>query len=872
MGWYRRLRNLTRRDLVERDIERELAFHLAERVDELTASGMSRDEALRAARRRFGNYAFHKERTREMNFQVWIESIGKDIRYAGRALRKSPAFTFVVVLTLAVGIGANTLIFSVVNGVLLRALPYRDSDRIMTLWQQNAKSGDREDGAAPANFFDWRKQSQVFSEMAAAEPYTHNTSEQGEPEAFRSWLVTEGFFEVLGVDALLGRTFSREEHQPGHEFVVVIGHGVWQQRFGGDPNLIGQRLRLNGQPHVVVGVMPPGFQFPPDRQLWAPRVSTERNSQGRGAGFLPVVARLKPGTTVPHAQQEMDAIAARLEQEYPRVNTDRRVLVVPLLEQTVGHVRTALLVLLGAVGFVLLIACSNVANLLLVRGAEREREFAIRGALGAGAGRLTGQWLIESCVLAFSGALAGIALAYAGLRATLALIPNNLPRLAEIAIDGRVLGFTLAVSLLTAFIFGLAPALRYTKPNLSEALRQGGRSIAGLVHYRLRDALVVSEIALALILLIGAGLLGRSFVRLLQTDPGFAADRLLSLEVHVWGWSPTPEKQGVFFEQTLDRLAALPGVQAAAVVSALPFHDNRISLIVPFTIDRRPAPLPGQEPTTYLNTASSDYFRALGIPVRSGRVFTQFDRPEAPPVAVINETLANRYWPSEDPVGRKITTRLFGRIITCEIVGVVGDVRSTGLDSEPRPELFLPLVQSPSGSMTYVLRTAGDPMMMLPAVKNEIWAVNKNLPFASVATIEQLVSRSVAARRFNLLLLGSFAVIALTLAGIGLYGLISFSTRQRKDEICVRMALGATRRNILGMIMTKALLLTSVGVSIGLAGALGLTRFLQSLLFNVGVMDPLTFVAVSALVVAVALLASYIPARRTTRLDPMPGR
>jgi putative ABC transport system permease protein len=872
MGWLRRLRNLCRGNRVHTDIEREIAFHLAERADEYIASGMSRDDAVRNAKLRFGNYTMQVERTRDMDIHVWMESIGRDIRYAARGLWKSPGFALVAVLTLAIGIGANTAIFSVVNGVLLRSLPYKEADRIVTVWQRNIKTGVKENGAAPGNFLDWRNANQVFARIAAAEPYTHNMAETGEPESFRSWLVTEGFFDTLGVQAFLGRTFTAEEYQPGR-FVVVLGYGLWQRRFGGDPNLIGKTLRLNGQPHTVVGVMPPEFQFPPLREVWAPRPARDVDTRIRGGGYLPVVARLKPGVTLAQAQQDMDTIAGRLAKEYPQVNSERGIVVIPLREQTVGHVRPALLVLLGAVGLVLLIACTNVANLVLVRAAERQREFAIRGALGAARARLIGQWLIESLLLALVGGLAGIMLAKWGLRTTLMLSGNILPRLNEIAIDGPVLAFTVAASFLSALIFGLLPSVRFLNPSLNDALREGGRSVvARFGRSSLRRMLVVSEIALALVLLIGAGLLMRSFVKLLQVNPGFSADRVLALEVHIWGWNRTPEQQGAFFDQTLERIASLPGVVAAGAVSALPFHDNPIIVGASFTINGRPVPASDQQPKANFTSASEDYFRALAIPLLRGRFFTRLDRRGTPPVAVINETLAKQYWPSEDPVGHRITATFFGQVITPQIVGVVGDVRPAGLDSNPRPELFLPQSQNSTGSMTYVVRTTEDPLLLLPAVKKEIWAVNRNLPFASTATLEQLVSRSTGDRRFNLLLLGSFAGIALILAGIGIYGLISFSTGQRHEEIRVRMALGATQGTILRMIVGEGLLLTSLGVVIGVAGALVLTRFLQTLLFEVRPTDPLTFAGVSVLLVAVAFMASYIPARRSTKMDPNPGR
>jgi putative ABC transport system permease protein len=464
-------------------------------------------------------------------------------------------------------------------------------------------------------------------------------------------VVTAGFFQILGVDALHGRTFTPDEYRPGGERVVVLSDGLWQRRFGASPNLIGQPLRLNGQPHTVVGVMPPEFQFPTGRELWAARMETERDRQIRGSGYMPVIARLKRDTTFSQAEHEMKAIAERLSREYPQANGDRGVTVVPLREQLVGNIRPALIVLSGAVGLVLLIACSNVANLLLVRASERGRESAIRAALGAGRGRLVRQWVTESAVLAILGGLGGILLAYWGLETILALGSNRLPRFAEIKVDGNVLAFAAGASLFTALICGLAPAL-FAKTNVNDSMKE--RAATGdFARQHVRHALVVSQIALALILVIGAGLLIRSFGRLLQVNPGFVSENIVALEVHVWGWSRTPDQQAAFFEETVDRIAALPGIQAAGAVSALPFHDNPISPNAAFMIEGRPAPLPGQEPTAFLNTATTDYFRALGIPLRRGRFYTRFDRKDTPPVALINETLARRYWPDDDPIGRR---------------------------------------------------------------------------------------------------------------------------------------------------------------------------------------------------------------------------
>ncbi|HWN99502.1 MAG TPA: ABC transporter permease [Blastocatellia bacterium] len=794
----------------------------------------------------------------------------QDLRYGLRGLIKNPGFATIAVATLALGIGANTAIFSVVNAVLLRPLPYKEVDRIVTVWEDNIKTGKKEDGASPANFLDWRDQSQVFEQLATAEPYGHTLTGNSDPERFRSWLVSEGFFEILGVKPLYGRTFLPEENQPGNNRVIIMGESLWRQRFGADPKLVGQSLLLNGQPHEVIGIMPAACQFPAGRVMWAPLVFRDSYRQDRGSAYFKVIGRLKPGVTSEQAQQEMSAIQSRLTEQYPQDNKERGARVIPLAEQMRAEARPALLLLLGAAGFVLLIACANVANLLLARGAARQKEFAIRAALGAVRARLVRQLITESVSLAVLGGAGGLLMAWWGVDTLLAFSPGNLPRQSEIGFDGRVLVFALAVSVLTAFLFGLAPALQFSKPDLNETLKEGGRGARdGSARHRLRNVLVISEIALALTLLIGAGLLIRSFVQLLQVDPGFAARKAISLEVHVWGSSRTPQQRAAFFEQTLNRIAALPGVEAAGAVSALPFHDNSIDINGTFSVEDRPPPPPGQEPSAFLTSVTADYFKAMGIPLRSGRLFTSFDRDSAPPVVLISETAARRFWPDENPVGKKIKLGFVAESKVREIVGIVGDARHDGLDSDPRTEVFLPHLQEPYGSMTYIVRTTAEPSMVLQAIKNEVWAVNKNLPFSSIATIDDLVSRSLGERRFNLVLLGAFAAIALALASIGIYGLMSFSTSRRTHEIGLRMALGAQSRDIIEQILKEGMILTISGLALGLIASIGLTRLLSSLLFGVSATDPLTFIAISIVLAGVALVACFVPARRATRIDPM---
>ena len=795
-----------------------------------------------------------------------MNSFLQDLRYALRSLRKNPGFTLVAVLTLALGIGANTTIFSVVHAVLLRPLPYRDPERLVTLWQNNGKAGVTRDDVSPANFLDWREQSRSFESMAGIEPFGLSLSDQGEPERFSAFLVTAGFFEVLGMNPLYGRWFAPEEYQPGNDHVVAIGYGLWRRRFGGDTGLIGQTLRLNGQPYRVVGIMAPEFQFPLEREVWAPRPIREHDRQLRGPTYWNVVGRLKPGVSARQAQDEMGAIAGTLARQYPETNGGMGVTVVPLAELLTGESRPALLLLLGAVFLLLMIACANVANLLLVRAAERQREFAIRRALGARRGRLVRQLFTEGVVLAALGGLAGLLLSRWGLSLVLGFPSARMPRLEQVGLDAGVLLFALGASLLTALFFGLAPAAqlaRMERPSTGERGVIPGK--AGPARHRLRHGLVICEVALALVLLTGAGLLLRSFAKLLSVDPGFAKERVLALQVFL-GRNQNAEQMTGFFDQALERVAAVPGVRNAAVVSSPPFIG--LEQDTPFTIEGRRPPPPGQEPSAYYTEVSADYLAALGVPLRRGRFITKLDRSGAISVVVINDTMARRAFPTQDPVGMKLTV-MHDPPVTRQIVGVIGDVLHKGLDSLPRPEMFVPYPQSPTPQMTFLVKTTADPAGMLPAVKASIREVNRLQTFAKEVTMEQLVADSLERKRFNLFLLGSFAGLALALAGIGIYGMVSYATRQRTREIGVRIALGAQAEDVLRLLVGQGMALAGTGVAIGMIGALALTRLMRSLLFGVGAADPLTFAVIAGLMASFALLACWIPARRATRVDPV---
>jgi putative ABC transport system permease protein len=796
-----------------------------------------------------------------------MHSLLRDIRYGMRGLFKRPGFTLIAVVTLALGIGANVAIFSVVNAVLLRPLPYRDSNRIVTLWQNNVKAGVPRNDVSPANFLDWRDQSHSFESMAAIEPFGLSMIGNGEPERFNTWLVTAGFFETLGTNAQLGRTFTNSDYQPGNSNVVVLGHGLWQRRFGGDPNLVGQKLTLNGQPFTVVGVMPADFQFPLDREIWTPRVPREGDSQLRGPTYWNAVARLKPGVSIAQAQAELSGIAARLAGQYPDTNGGMGATVVGLSEQLTGQIRPALWILLGAVGFVLLIACGNVANLLLVRAAERHREFAIRSALGAARSRLVRQLLAESLLLALLGCAGGLFLASWGTRLLLVINTARIPRLENVGIDVTVLLFALGVSLLTAVVFGLIPATQFARLDLQTTLKEGGRgAVTGQTRQWIRNSLVVAEVAVALVLLTGAGLLVRSFVSVMRVDPGFDKDKVLALQVFLGRNFQKAEQIRGYFDQSLAKIASVPGVQSAAVVTSPPFIN--LEQDAPFTIVGRPAPPHGSEPSAYYTEVSSSYPEVLHVPTVRGRFFSSFDRPDSTAVVVINQTMARRYFGNEDPVGKRLAV-MFEETEEREIVGVIGDVLHSGLDSQPRPEMFVPYAQSPSTQMTFLVRTNSDPAALLGPVKAAIREVNRNQTFSKTATMEQLVNDSLKQRRFNLFLLVFFAVLALLLAGIGVYGSINYTTRQRTHEIGLRMALGAQAGDVMRLVIGQGLLLAMLGVAIGLVASLALTRVLKGLLFGISTTDPITFAGISLLLMLIGLLASWLPARRATKVDPL---
>jgi putative ABC transport system permease protein len=799
-----------------------------------------------------------------------METLWHDLRYGLRMLIKSPGFALVAVLTLALGIGANTAIFSVVNTVLLRPLPYEDPDRLIVVRETKLPQFP-EFSVSPGNFLDWQKQNTVFAQLEAFRGQAYNLTGTGEPEQLRAARVTAGMFPMLGVKPAQGRNFLPEEDKAGSGNVVLISHGLWQRRFGSDANIIGQQLRLNDQSHTVVGIMPPDFQFPGrNLDLWAPMAFSDNDRQAHGAHYISTLGRLKPNVTIEQALAEMKTIAERLAQQYPNSNAGWSVKLMPMLEAGVRDMKPALLVLLGAVGFVLLIACANVANLLLARAATRQKEVAVRTALGAGRWRVVRQLLTESLLLAIVGGAAGLLLAWGGMRSLLTLAPQGLPRIQDVALDTRALGFTLLITLLTGVIFGLVPALQSSRPDLNETLKEGGRGASGgFRRQRVRNLLVITEVALALVLLLGAGLMLKSFWRLQQVNPGFDPKHALVASIGLPGSRYSDNQQRIaFFNQLSQQLSALPGVQAVGATQSLPLGGD---YVLGFIIQGRPPAAPGEDRSTNYYSVTPGYFKAMGIPLLRGRLFTEQDNGQAPSVAVINEAMAKHYFPGEDPIGKRIHVTQ-GPENFREIVGIVGDVKQYGLDQDTPVQTYTPYLQMPFSSMTVVARTAGDPLSLSAALRSQVLSIDKQQPVASIRTMEQILYNSLANQRFSMLLLAIFAVVALVLAAVGIYGVMAYAVTQRTHEIGIRMALGASQSKVLKLVIRQGMLLTVIGVALGLASAFTLSILLTSfstLLYGIQATDPVTYAGISLLLTLVALAACYIPALRATKVDPM---
>jgi putative ABC transport system permease protein len=810
-----------------------------------------------------------------------MKTLWKDFRYGLRMLRRNYGLNAIAALSLALGIGANSAIFSVVNAVQLRPLPYRDPDKLVMVFEHNLKSGRDQVRVAPNNFLDWQKNNRVFEDIAAIFTLDQRTlSGTGEPEQVECHKVSANFFPLLGVKAALGRTFARQEdapHKVGEEEpphgdrVVILSYGLWQRRFGGDPAILGKTVNLDRVGHTVIGILPAGFRFMDQAaDVWIPLgLDPAKNYRAKAGRFLWVPARLKPGVTVEQARAEMKIIGEQLEQQFPAFNSGWSANVVPMDKQVIGDIGRTLLVLLGAVGFVLLIACANVANLRLAQGAAREKEMAIRASLGAGRLRLIRLLLTENILLTVLGGALGLLLASYLVKLLVALGPSNIPRLSEIDLDSRVVVFTLCISLLAGIVSGLAPALQTSKMDLNEALKEGGRSaMSGMSSNYLRSLFVVAEFALALVLLIGAGLMIRSFLHLQAVDPGFIPQNLLTMRVQL----PSPayfekKKRTAFFEQAIQRIGLLPGVQSASAISDIPFSGP--SFYTFFMIEGLHSPADMNKQSAHIRPINSNFFRTMGIPLRMGREFTERDITEDDAnVVIINETMARRHFPNENPLGRRIRiNRPEER--SDEIIGVVADIKISDIESEVMPTVYWPHHRWPFAFAAVLVRTTVDPVSLNAAVTREIHSLDPELSIADIRTMEQVLWSSVARPRFYMLLLTIFASVALLLAMMGIYGVMSYAVMQRRHEIGVRLALGAQTRDVLKLVIWHGMAMILIGVVIGLFASFVLTRFLSGLLYGVKSTDPATFVGVTLLLSAVALLACFIPAMRATRVDPM---
>ncbi|HEX6822915.1 MAG TPA: ABC transporter permease [Candidatus Sulfotelmatobacter sp.] len=883
MNFWARLRSWTaamlRRTCMEREMDEEMRFHIEAYAADLVARGVPRQEALRRARLEFGGMEMTKEECRDAVGVSFLETLFQDLRHGWRSLLRTPAFTVVTVFVLALGIGANTAIFSVVDAVLLRPLAYRDSGRLVTILM----NGDGP--VSVANYIDWRDQSHSFAAMGAAEYWSPNLTGVDSPEHIAGLKLTQSLLPMLGIEPLLGRLFVEGEDKDGADREVILSYRLWQRRFSGDRNVLGKPIILDGNAYIVVGVMPQGFHFAPfwatRAELWVPNAVGAR-IHDRGGNSLRIFARLKDGVSLQQARAEIAGITQRLERQFPGTNRD--VLVTPLKEKVVGPIETPLLVLLAAVIFVLLITCANVAHMLLARAAARHREVAVRAALGARPGRIIRQFLTESLLLGSVGAALGLGLAILAARALIAMSPANIPRLQTVAIDLRAALFLFAATLFTSIGFGLAPALQASSIDVNDTLKEGGRNQTdGPGRNRLRSLLVISEFALALVLLIGAGLMIRTFSALQAVDPGFNPHHVISMIVSVAGTKEAhPARRAIFYRQLLERVRTLPGVQAAGGINHLPLAGDQWGW--GFVVEGRPKPRPGESPSAVYRLVTPGYFAAMRLPILRGRDVTAADDVNAPGVVIINQRAASEYWPGEDPIGKRISFDDEQPTPTTwvTIIGIAKDAKQDSWAATPSPEVYLAAFQNhdflgDSGSavashlsyLTVVARTAGNPAAAAPAMKEAAWSFDRNLAISEVLTMDGVVADANAQPRFEMQLLTIFAAVALVLATVGIYGVISYSATRRTHEIGVRMSLGATRRDVLLLIVRHGMRLAMLGSLTGIVGALLLSRLIRKLLYGVQPTDPVTFMTVASGLAVVAILACYIPARRAMRINPM---
>ena len=800
-----------------------------------------------------------------------MHSFVHDVRYAVRLLLKSPGFAVVAIVTLALGIGATTTMFSVIDAVLLESAPVRNPQRLVMVWENkfNGSSTNKTNVVGPANYLRWTEQNHSFEDMGAFISFAMNVAVSGQAERVQAGIATPSLFSTLGTRAALGRVFLPEEQEPGKDNVALLSYSYWQQRFGGDPSVIGKDVVLNGNPDKIVGVLPPNFDLFDKVSIWT-TLTIRPETRNPGGRYLTVIGRLKPGVTVKQAQADMDVVSAHTRAELASFDAGWGVTLVPFREQLVGSLQRALFILFGAVAFVLLIACANVANLMMARASARHKEIAIRTALGISRSRLIRQLLTESTVLSLGGGLLGILLAYWAIDAVVAMAPAAFPGYVKIGLNLTVLAFTFGIAVITGIVFGILPALRASRTDPQEALKEGGKGSPAHGRQRVRNFLVVAEAATALILLVGAGILMRSFVRLMNVDPGFRSAGVLTMEVSLSGDSYRKDAAVTqYFQEAVARVQRVPGVTAAGAISWLPLAG--MGSATDFTLDDRPAPRPGEEPVADVRAITPDYFRAMGIAILRGRTFdpTQDHPDDAIKKIVVNQAMVELYWPGQDPIGKTIHMEWY-KNLQAEVVGVVNDIRSSKIEAKSRkPMLYWYVPQFPNGFMTIVARTNGDPKALVGSVKSEIESIDRTIPVAGIRTMDDVVGSAIREPRFTAVLLGIFAALALLLAAIGLYGVLSYSVTQRHHELGIRMALGARPGSVAAMILREGLALTLGGAAIGFIAALVLVRFLSTLVFGVSTHDAVVFGSVPVVVAAVAALACYLPARRATMVDPM---
>ena len=800
-----------------------------------------------------------------------MDAFLNDIRYAFRNLIKRPGFTLIAVLTLGLGIGANSAIFSAIHALLLKPLSFPELDRVVAVWDKNPSRGLSRNEVTMANYLDWRAQNQSFEQLALYRWWNVNLTGIDPPERIQGFLVTANFIDVTGLKPIMGRTFREEENQPGKDAVAIISYSLWQRRFGGDPHIINKTITLNSVQRTVIGVMPEHFNYPKGGEVYAPIALTPELMGNRISHGFYVIGRLKPGVSIENSQADVDNITARLEQQYPAANTGWGAIVYPIIADTVRAYDTPIWITMGFVGFVLLIACANIANLMLARASGRHKEIALRAALGASRWRIMRQLLTESLMVALLGGVFGVLVGFWGIDALRVSNPGDAAQFAagwyQLGMNVPVLLFTLALSLFSGLVFGLAPALQVSKPNLNDALKEGSRQMSGSSH-RLRNSLVVFEVALSLVLLVGAGLSVRSFLALVKMNPGFDADNLLTANIALppVKYREDPQRQA-FYSDLVQRVKATPGVESAGVVNYLPLAGGNSSDA--YLIEGEPEPQPGQEHEGRYRVATPDYFQTMRIPIVRGRGFTEQDKEGATPVVIVNETMARKHWPAQDAIGKRF--RFYGppdRSLWMEIVGVVEDVAHE-LNEPIVPEYYLPHAQDPWNVMVLVARTKGEPTSLAATIRQHVWSIDKDQPVFNVRSMQEVWSLSASMYSFSSVTLGIFAGVALLLASLGIYGVMAFAVSQRTQEIGIRMALGASSPDVLKLVIKHGMKLALLGIGIGIAGALVLTRFMKALLVGVEATDLLTFAVVSACLFLAALLACYLPARRATKVDPL---